>query len=92
MKTREKINYEYHVFFLDCMSQSKAGIYARSDEIHLKREIKNSLNKILSGNKKLEKKLDSMDNVLEEAYRYVRDSEIQKLPVDTLVKRWIKSI
>lgn len=88
----EKIDYEYHVFYLDCMSSSKAGIYARSDEIHCKREIKNSLNRILNGNRKLEEKLNKMDNVLEEVYRYVKDCEAQKLPVDTLVKRWIKTI
>lgn len=92
VKPMKKIDYEYQLFFLDCMSQSKAGIYARCEEIHIKREIKISLDRLLSGNKKLEDKLSKVDNVLEEVYRYVKDSEIKKVPVETLVKRWINEI
>ena len=88
----EKIDYEYEIFYLDCMRQSKAGIFARSDEIRIKREIKNALKRILNGNKKLEDKLNKLDNVLEEVYRYVKDSDMQRVPIDTLVKRWINGI
>ncbi len=92
MKPMKKIDYEYQLFFLDCMSQSKAGIYARCEEIHIKREIKSSFDRILSGNKKLEDQLSNVDNVLEEVYRYVKDSGIEKVPIDTLVKRWINEM
>lgn len=91
MKAKAKLDYEYQIFYLDCMRQSKAGIYARSDEIQTKREIKIALNKIISGNKEVEKKVEEMDSVLEEVYRYVKDHEYERLPVQALVKRWIKS-
>lgn len=88
----DKINYEYEIFFRSCMHQSKAGIYSRSEEIYLKREIKKSLNRQLAGNRELEKKLQGMDNIIEEVYRYIRDCETKKLSVDMLVKRWIKNL
>lgn len=92
MKPMKKIDYEYQLFFLDCMSQSKAGIYARSEEIYIKREIKNVLERLLNGNKRLEDKLNKLDNILEEVYRYVKDSDMQRVSIDTLVKRWINGI
>lgn len=91
MNDMGKIDYEYHIFFLDCMRQSKAGIYARSDEIHIKREIKRSLNRILQGNNIMEEKLNKIDSVLEEAYRYVKDCE-DDVPIDNLVRQWINTL
>jgi hypothetical protein len=87
----EKIDYEYEIFYLDCMRQSKAGIFARSDEIRIKREIKNVLKKTLKGNRDLAEKVNKIDNILEEAYRYICDNE-ERLPIETLVKRWMKGL
>ena len=92
MNLTKKIDYEYQVFYLECMSQSKAGIYAKSEEIHLKREIKSSLDRLLARNKNLEEKTNKMDNVLDEVYRYVKDCGTKRLSVDTLVKKWIKEL
>lgn len=92
MNNIEKIDYEYQIFFLDCMRQSKAGIYARSNEIQIKKQIRNALKRYLGKTGKLRDKIESMDNVLEEVYRYVSDHKECDLSVDELVKRWIKTI
>lgn len=92
MNNIEKIDYEYQIFFLDCMRQSKAGIYARSNEIQIKKQIRNALKKAPCKTEKLKIKMESMDNVLEEVYRYVSDHKESDLSVDELVKRWIKTI
>lgn len=92
MELRKKIDYEYQIFYLDCMSQSKVGIYVKSEEIYLKRKIKRILDTHLIGNKRLEERVNKMDNIMDEVYRYIKDNEAQKLPVDVLVKQWIKNI
>ena len=92
MNCIEKIDFEYQIFFLDCMRQSKAGIYARSDEIHIKKQISNTLKKELCKTKGLKMKMESMDNILEEVHRYVSDHKESCLSVDDLVKRWIKTL
>lgn len=87
----EKVDYEYQIFYLDCMRQSKAGIFARSNEIRIKREIKTALKKALNGNRELEEKINRIDNILEEAYRYICDNE-ERQPTETLVKRWLRGL
>lgn len=87
----EKVDYEYQIFYLDCMRQSKAGIFARSNEIRIKREIKTALKKALKGNRELEEKINRIDNILEEAYRYICDNE-ERQPTETLVKRWLRGL
>ena len=65
MGATEKVDYEYQIFYLDCMRQSKAGIFARSNAIRIKREIKTALKKALTGNRELEEKINRIDNILE---------------------------
>ncbi len=91
MGATEKVDYEYQIFYLDCMRQSKAGIFARSNEIRIKREIKTALKKALKGNRELEEKINRIDNILEEAYRYICDNE-ERQPTETLVKRWLRGL
>lgn len=91
MGVTEKVDYEYQIFYLDCMRQSKAGIFARSNEIRIKREIKTALKKALKGNRELEEKINRIDNILEEAYRYICDNE-ERQPTETLVKRWLRGL
>lgn len=91
MGATEKVDYEYQIFYLDCMRQSKAGIFARSNEIRIKREIKTALKKALNGNRELEEKINRIDNILEEAYRYICDNE-ERQPTETLVKRWLRGL
>lgn len=89
MDAIEKIEYEYKIFYLDCVSQSKPGIYSRCGEIYLKRKIKDILTQLLTENKTLGKKITRIDNVLDDVYRFVKDNEVKNKPVDVLVKHWI---
>ena len=43
MNLREKVEYEYRCFFLDMMRTSKENIFAHSDEIEVKKRIREAL-------------------------------------------------
>lgn len=88
----EKLNFEYEMFVLDCMRQSKSGIYARSEEIETKKEIVRFLKKQAENGTELEEKIMAYDNILEEAYRYVKDYKREEKSVSVLVKMWLKTL
>lgn len=88
----EKLSYEYEVFFLDCMRQSKAGIFARSEEIETKKEIVRLLKKQFGKDDFSERKILLLDNILEEAYRYVKDYKSEEKSVKILVGMWLKTM
>ncbi len=88
----EKISYEYELFFLDCMRQSKAGIYARSDEIEVKKQIISFLKEQAGNGSVPEEKIMAHDNILEEAYRYVLDYRQEEKSIRILVETWLKTL
>ena len=89
---REKIRYEYEFFFLGCLCQSKPGIYARSHEIEMKKQLYEILSRMDFEDERLEKKLMALDNVLEEAYRYAVDHSADQESLEDSVKEWLFSI
>lgn len=88
----EKINFEYEVFVMDCMRQSKSGIYARSEEIEAKKEIARFLKKSAEKENAWKEKVMALDNILEEAYRYVKDYRGDGRSIEVLVEMWLESL
>lgn len=88
----EKINYEYEIFVLDCLRQSKPGIYARSEEIETKKQIFQILKSKLKDDTNMKKKIMSLDNILETAYRYVSDYKNPKLSNELLIEAWLNTL
>lgn len=89
---KEKLSYEFEIFYLDCMRQSKAGIFARSEEIETKKEIVRILKTNEGLDDRLKEKLLIQDNILEEAYRYVKDYKSEGQSVNILLELWLKSV
>lgn len=87
---KEKIMYEYELFFLDCMRQSKSGIYARSEEIEMKKRLCLLL-RAMADNGKLSSRMLVLDNILEELYRYVKDQGMTGNTEES-VKKWTAEI
>ncbi len=88
---KEKLDYEYEIFYLDCMRQSKPGVYARSAEIESKKNITALLKEMAGRNPDAEKNLMALDNILEDAYRYVEDHRGEG-NLKTLLERWLDSL
>ena len=88
-KIREKLMYEYEIFFLDCMRLSRSGVYARSGEIELKKQLIIILRKKLAEDNMPYAKLLQLDNILEEIYRYAKDYENLGLSLEKVVQKWL---
>lgn len=88
---KEKLSYEQEIFFRDCMRQSKSGVYAKSEEIYLKKKIMKQLKKYLEDKQELAGKFLLIDNILEEVYRYVKDHQ-EDDTVEQLTDNWIKTL
>ena len=90
-RLQEKLNYEQEIFFRDCMRQSKSGVYAKSEEIYLKKAIMKQLKQCLSCEKEMEEYLLLMDNILEDVYRYVKDHQ-EEGSTENLIAHWITNL
>lgn len=88
-EVKEKLMYEYELFYLDCMRQSKAGIFARSGEIGLKRDITMLLRKMIPLDETACEKLAATDNILESLYRFVVDHKETKVSLEDCTKKWL---
>jgi hypothetical protein len=91
-EVKEKLMYEYELFFLECMCLPKSGIYAKSSEIELKKRLAQLLRKKADSDKKVSKKLLSLENILEEVYRYVKDYEYLNASPEELAQKWFEQI
>ena len=84
----------YYPIWQAIQNDEELAAAVRSRQLHIYRNGKKIL--ILAGKAQPkimgEDKLNKLDNVLEEVYRYVKDSDMQRVPIDTLVKRWINGI
>lgn len=81
MTLKEKLDYEYQLFFLDKMRTSRENIFASSAEIELKKQ----LYKMIPGavQKAEEGEVDILlwqDNLLESAYCFATDVREGSLP------------
>ena len=88
----EKLMYENEIFYMDCMRQSKAGIYARSKEIDMKNQIARLLMELGKEDESLQGKLLSLDNILEEAYRFVDMHQFKDRTVEEGVRAWLSTL
>ena len=90
---KEKIDYEYELFYLDMMRTSRANIFSKSKEITLKKQIAQLLKQSCefeeSGKKEI---LLSCENILESAYRYVTDYETANEQIEMLLKAWLEKL
>ena len=84
----EKLDMEYEVFYMKMMSQSKADIYARSDEI----ELKKSIYCYLRQNIVEDIRLLTIDCIIDEVYRKVMDDKFSIRKEDQLQKRLEKIV
>ena len=74
-KILDKINVEYELFFMQCMS-TKELLYSRSKEIEMKKTITSYLRDEVKNNKNIKLvRMSTSNNLLDEFYRYAKDHE-----------------
>ena len=90
----EKIDSEFNMFFLDKMRTSKENIFACSEEIELKKIIRQKLVcKVYSLSEAEKEVMVLKDSLLESAYRFIRDRSNRRLlyaEIDRTLNRWIE--
>lgn len=75
-KILDKINVEYELFFMQCMSCTKEFLYSRSKEIEMKKTITSYLRDEVKNNKNIKLvRMSTSNNLLDEFYRYAKDHE-----------------
>ena len=75
-KILDKINVEYELFFMQCMSYTKELLYSRSKEIEMKKTITSYLRDEVKNNKNIKLvRMSTSNNLLDEFYRYAKDHE-----------------
>lgn len=75
-KILDKINVEYKLFFMQCMSCTKELLYSRSKEIEMKKTITSYLRDEVKNNKNIKLvRMSTSNNLLDEFYRYAKDHE-----------------
>lgn len=75
-KILDKINAEYELFFMQCMSYTKELLYSRSSEIEMKKTITSYLRDEVRNNKNIKLvRMSTSNNLLDEFYRYAKDHE-----------------
>lgn len=91
----EKLKFEYEIFYMDCMRQSRAGIFARSAEIERKKQLPELIKRCAGEETEQIERLLTRDNLLEEAYRYVEDSQAFREPpgedMEKVVRAWMQT-
>lgn len=95
MGLKEKIEFEYKRFYLDCMRTSRDYIFAHSAEIEAKKILKDAL---LALEQKVDRQtmqfLVVQESVLDAAYRFWTDEKqkegaTDKEEMERLLMRWI---
>lgn len=89
---KSKLEYEYERFYMECMCLSKPGIFAKSSEIELKKSLTKILKKKAEAEESFPEKLTVLDNILEDAYRYVQDHRNTAAKLEELVDKWMQSV
>lgn len=89
-EVREKLQFEYELFYMDCMRQSKAGIFSRSREIETKKCLVAAIKGQIAEGGGRQDELLALDNILESAYRYVKDYQDAGTSVETLAAEWLE--
>ena len=75
-KILDKINVEYELFFMQCISCTKEHLYSRSKEIEMKKTITSYLRDEVKNNKNIKLvRMSTSNNLLDEFYRYAKDHE-----------------
>ena len=75
-KILDKINVEYELFSMQCMSCTKELLYSRSKEIEMKKTITSYLRDEVKNNKNIKLvRMSTSNNLLDEFYRYAKDHE-----------------
>lgn len=91
-EVRERLRFEYERFYMDCLRQSKAGIFSRSREIEIKKCLVAALKGQIAEGGGQQEKLLALDNILESAYRYVEDYQAAGTSVETLAAEWLEKL
>ena len=92
MKLEEKVDYEFERFYLDQMRTSKENIFAHSEEIEMKKKLKEALRELAGEiDDKTEMLLVLQSNLLESAYGFYKDvsREDERNNVRAVVQHWL---
>lgn len=91
-KLEANIDYAWERYYLDRMRMSKAGIFAKAEEIARMRQIRDSLRSRLPDlSPEQINRLLGCENVLEEAYRYVLDYAKPRKSIDNLISDYLEN-
>ena len=92
MMLEEKISNEFQRYFLSMMATSKDNIFAHSNEIETKKQIKKELYTFVDSEQK--ELLSVQNNLIESVYRFETDLPKRAEPVlyQDILKDWLKSI
>lgn len=95
MMLEEKISNEFQRYFLSMMATSKDNIFAHSNEIETKKQIKKELYTFVETLDSEQKELLYVqNNLIESVYRFETDLTKRAEPVlyQDILKDWLKSI
>lgn len=95
MMLEEKIANEFQRYFLSMMATSKENIFAHSDEIEARKQIKNELYEFIGTlNEEQKEILSVQSSLIESVFRYKRDFYLtdDDIPYQDFLKGWMKSV
>ena len=95
MMLEEKNANEFQRYFLSMMATSKENIFAHSDEIEVRKQIKNELNEFIGTlNEEQKEILSVQSSLIESVYRYRSDfySADDDISCQDFLNGWMKSV
>ena len=95
MTLEEKIANEFQRYFLSMMATSKENIFAHSDEIEVRKQIKNELYEFIGTlNEEQKEILSVQSSLIESVYRYRSDfySADDDISCQDFLNGWMKSV
>ena len=95
MMLEEKIANEFQRYFLSMMATSKENIFAHSDEIEVRKQIKNELYEFIGTlNEEQKEILSVQSSLIESVYRYRSDfySADDDISCQDFLNGWMKSV
>lgn len=95
MMLEEKIANEFRRYFLSMMATSKENIFAHSDEIEVRKQIKNELYEFIGTLTEEQKEILSVQSsLIESVYRYRSDfySADDDISYQDFLNGWMKSV